>query len=537
MTSPLHSITFLLIAIYLAGAIAVHPSVLPDAAYGLLVHKSMTAGAPWNHMTEPDPNDIARDRTYFYSIWSPGQYAIPGWLIDAGLSTGAAVAVVSIAASIAGLAGWWWLFSVLNYNRASASMACLLIAASRSFNYSFLSYVGSDVLAFAVFPFLAAALVRCREAAWLPAIAAVFIAVAFFAKNSLPIYLAAWIAALSVDRVRERGRVAIGAVAVSLLVCGAMMALIQWGYNSRGWQPLAYEPTVSKSLAVYLLPWAMPVLAATSWDDVFSRIFSHPSAPLLAFHYKQSVLLIGATAVVSAIGAVAAVRSRRDSSVRVAAVFSVVVLAAFTALLATGSGASLDLSRHYRIIGYVWLPVLLQAAMEYRHAATRWMLVLAVSAPACYGVASFAQNWRRHYLQRSSHSPDIGVMHSVATRRVVEALKVIDRDMPVQSSLVVTPSPVHALEFRRTRALATSANSDTEELVAPVPLRGRVDNLVVIAEMPAFSDRKLERWLAALQSYEAWEFVDLDNHRFFVPAGQALGLGWLQSRVAAPSTP
>jgi hypothetical protein len=524
--------TACLVAMYLAGALAIRSSLMPDAAYGLLVHKSMTAGAPWNHMTEPDAADIARDKTYFYAVWSPGQYALPGLLIDAGVSIGAAIASVSIAASVAGLFGWWWLFAVLGYDRASAAVACLLIAASRPFNYSFVSYVGSDVLAFAAFPLLAAVITRCKDTKWLPLLAAVGMGAAFFAKNSLPIYLAAWIAALSIAGLRERGPQAIRTAAAPALAAAATMVLLHYGYNSRGWQPLDYQPAVAASLSAFALPWAMPVLAATSWDDVFARIFSHPSFPLIDFDYKHSVAVVGAIAAASIAGAMSAVRIGRHPSTVVVAAFSVIVLCAFTFLLSTGSVASLDLSRHYRIIGYAWLPLLAQLALASRRRAVSVLLVLALAAPALYGVASFAQNWRRHYLQRASHSTSLRVMHPVATERVVRALELLDRELPPQSSLVVAPSPVHALEFRRTRVLATSANSDVEAITGALKLHGRVDNLVVVAEVPAISGRKLELWLASLQSYDRWDAIDLDNHRFLVPADQPLGVEWLQSRFA-----
>ena len=80
--------TVLLCVGYLAAAMFIRPSLMPDAAYGLLVHKSMRHGAPWNHIAEPSAENIATDRVYFYAVWSPGQYTVPGALIDVGLSTG-----------------------------------------------------------------------------------------------------------------------------------------------------------------------------------------------------------------------------------------------------------------------------------------------------------------------------------------------------------------------------------------------------------------------------------------------------------------
>ena len=60
------------------------PRLYPDAAGGFLVRKSMERGGDWNHITEPRADDIAKDHSHFYAMWSPGQYAVPElWKLSA----------------------------------------------------------------------------------------------------------------------------------------------------------------------------------------------------------------------------------------------------------------------------------------------------------------------------------------------------------------------------------------------------------------------------------------------------------------------
>ena len=527
----LASVTMLLCVGYIVAAMFIRPSLMPDAAYGLLVDKSMRDGAPWNHIVEPSAENIAADRVYFYAVWSPGQYAVPGALIDAGLSTGGAVATVSVVASLGGLALWWWLYRTLGHDQLSAVAAVAVIAASRSFNYSFLAYVGSDVLAFAVFPLVVAPLWKLRDSPWLAPCAAAAMLIAFAAKNSLPIYVGSWIAAQMLLTIRARGATTASLVAAAtpIIAAAATMAAIHWGYNTRGWTPVSYQPMVSTDASMYLLPSALPILAATSWDDVLSRIFAHPTAPTVAFDYKHSLPLLAGVVALSIAGVIGALRRGVDGTWAVA-VFSIITVVAFTMLLSTGSGASLDLSRHYRLIGYLWLPLLVATARSSRRMVAV-ILVAALVVPGAYGLASFASNWRRQYVGRGNHTNAVQLAHPQMSRRLVHTLTLLDRELPA-ASLVVTPSPDTALEFSRTRVLATSAVSDSIDRIRRDRRSGSVPNLVLIAELPGMPDAKRQAWLETFTAYAAWESVDVDDHRFYVPAGQLVNAAWLQARFS-----
>jgi hypothetical protein len=115
---------------------------------------------------------------------------------------------------------------------------------------------------------------------------------------------------------------------------------------------------------------------------------------------------------------------------------------------------------------------------------------------------------------------------------VVRALALLDEALPGGSTLVVGSAAVYALEFQRTRALATSAVSDSVDRIRAAPRRGSVDNLILVAELAGMPDEKCRAWTESFPSYRVWESIDLDQHRFYVPVGQTVSSSWLQNRFA-----
>jgi len=114
----------------------------------------------------------------------------------------------------------------------------------------------------------------------------------------------------------------------------------------------------------------------------------------------------------------------------------------------------------------------------------------------------------------------------------VRAIELLDEELPRGSILVVASAAVYALEFDRTRVLATSAVSDSVDQIRAATRRGTVDNLILVAELAGMPDEKCQAWLESFPSYRAWESIDIDHHRFYVPVGQQISSSWLQTRFA-----
>jgi len=522
--------------IFIAGAVTVHPSLFPDPAYGLLVNKSMAAGAPWNHMVEPSPVDIATDRSQFYAIWAPGQYMVPAAFTKLGLALGDALRLLGILCSVAALIGWFQLFRILGYERCVALAACAVIAASRTFALSFLTYSGSDLLAFCFFPYLAMAVFALRGSDFMAVVTPALVVAAFFLKNSLAIQIGAWIVAVSgvaalyrFESIR-RGVLLFGVTIASLL---AAFWFLEWSYVSRGWTPVAYQPVWTSDVRAYVLPWSMPLLAATGWDDVLSRVFHQPGR--ISFDYKRSLLLM----LLVVFGSITAVTSGlrhqvRQEGAREIVVFVGMIVLVFTVLLATGSAASLDLSRHYIVAGTMLLPLLISRIVHLKGSMTRpALLVLLLIVPATYGVTSFAANWKRHFDRRASHSKEVGITHLMLTPRLVQYLRALDRDLPGGTTLAVMPAPSFALEFSRTRVLSTSATADGMLEIRRTVRHGTVNNLLVVAERDGQTPDEIAAWLASFASYhpDRWDVLEVDGFLFYVPLDQPVDRVWLEAEL------
>src|SRR5262249_30583776 len=66
------------------GSLFMPPRMNRDAAVGFLALRSMFAGGSFNSISAPDPTNIANDVSTFLTLWSPGQYLVPGSFIWLG---------------------------------------------------------------------------------------------------------------------------------------------------------------------------------------------------------------------------------------------------------------------------------------------------------------------------------------------------------------------------------------------------------------------------------------------------------------------
>lgn len=71
----------------------------PYSAMGFLAWESHAAGAPWNHIRAPDPEDISRDRDYFQTWWSPAQLDILGIFRSLGANWGQSMTLTCLIGS------------------------------------------------------------------------------------------------------------------------------------------------------------------------------------------------------------------------------------------------------------------------------------------------------------------------------------------------------------------------------------------------------------------------------------------------------
>ena len=60
----------------------------------------MLEGGAFNSITAPDPANIANDVVTFLTLWSPGQYLVPGSFIWLGTNYGLALSLTALIATV-----------------------------------------------------------------------------------------------------------------------------------------------------------------------------------------------------------------------------------------------------------------------------------------------------------------------------------------------------------------------------------------------------------------------------------------------------
>src|ERR1700694_1115673 len=91
-------------------ALLVPPAIGYDAANGFRVWNSMARGAPANRLRVVSRTDISQDADEFWAVVSPGQYMLPGSLMQAGLSLGRSVWLLTAILMPLSLSAYYYLY-------------------------------------------------------------------------------------------------------------------------------------------------------------------------------------------------------------------------------------------------------------------------------------------------------------------------------------------------------------------------------------------------------------------------------------------
>ncbi|MGA7263488.1 MAG: hypothetical protein WBX30_21710, partial [Stellaceae bacterium] len=86
-------------------SLLVPPFIDWDSANGFLAWRGTLLGAA-NSIISPDPANIAHNAVGFLTVWSPGQYLIPGAISLIGVPLGVAMTLTVVLALLASLIGW-----------------------------------------------------------------------------------------------------------------------------------------------------------------------------------------------------------------------------------------------------------------------------------------------------------------------------------------------------------------------------------------------------------------------------------------------
>ena len=380
-------------------SLLVPPFIASDSGHGFLAWRGTLLGAV-NSIIVPDRSNIARDTVGFLTVWSPGQYLVPGAISLSGVPFGIAMTLTVALALSASLIGWIRVVQAFAPRTSLALLVTVLIASFHYSTHAFSTYHGGEILLQAATPWLILTGCRVPEIDAVPAalLAAGAVFFAFMAKLTGLIVVAAALVAgcmviLAFGRRITRGMIggAFGAVAT--------LAVVYVTFLSRGWSAvsetnwsLPFENIAFASLA----PWVAGMSLA---DPIGLIYFALPKQTFTAITtsstnpWQPAYLLVVVPAALLVAGLVLFWRPQTtdEKKFRLFCLwFYGVVAAVFILLFSHGALIDLD-ERHFRSVGTLLFVCALMSALA--AGTPRWarhLFLVLCALMALYGVASFS---------------------------------------------------------------------------------------------------------------------------------------------------
>ena len=215
-------------------SLLVPPFIEDNSAAGFQAWRGTLLGAA-NSVIAPDPANIAQDSFEFQTLWSPGQYLVPGAISLLGLPLGAAMTLTVALALLCSLIGWMFVVRAFAPNTPVALLVVVLIGSFHYSIFTFRTYRGGEILLQAITPWLILAANRVPEMSVMRAalLAAGAVLLAFMAKLTGLIVVAAALMAASLISIAVGRRISRGIVGGALGAVSAFV-VIYVSFLSRG---------------------------------------------------------------------------------------------------------------------------------------------------------------------------------------------------------------------------------------------------------------------------------------------------------------
>lgn len=462
----------------------------------------------WNHLARTgelcrlpvlDATDIATATSIPLSWWSPGPIWLIGALSRCGLGLGHAISLCVGLAGWLQLAGWRRLYRQLGFSPAIVAASLILVAASWHTLYSFRNFLGGEVFAAALLPWIALRLLVTASAGFAKVFASFTAALLVAAFFKLSFFITAaglaagtWFAVFGAELRRDNYRRAF----VGALALGAAL-LVAWAVThalllSQGGSPADGTPVALDAAAILrraLLPLVLPFASLVAFTSFGAKLCD----ALGIAHLAANTALVALAAVLAA-GLHVALWRRAPSRAAGAFVAGVsgVFFAGFAILYLRGAAVSFE-DRLFAPCGWFLLSGLLALGWETKHAAARVAVGACAALSLAWGVGSYV--FRVRELAWTANTSARGYSLTTLPAEVERAVRREDEARPAGDALFLSPTLECLLAVERHRAGPLPAN-DT-------PLRGRPrGGLVVVlppampvpAQLARFADIPADAW-------------------------------------------
>jgi hypothetical protein len=498
------------LAIYIALAVpvmlfivslSIPPTIEWDSGIGFIVLRSMLEAGAFNVLTEPDHADISRDLATFLSLWSPGQYIVPGAFVWLGTNYGLALSLTTLIATLIGVIGW---VQVARSFAVTSFVLIVFVSGLVSFHFAtfpFRNYHGGEILLFAAAPWALYVLQWGVDKPFLICVAISLLSAAllFFAKLTGLICFASNVLAISLLDVARKGRVTssiLGMWAASAI--SALLFLVFW--PARDW-----GPTSASWLAIWF-PVAGTTLSGFSGHSLLYSLFLRSSA-LISFNpavaSDTSNYVLGPLSVLFIVWVWVRLR---DTQYRVMAISLFAIVAIYTtALIAIYFSSNYIFyfeERHLRYSGIIFFLLFLVAMNQWRVSVAKSCTLLVVGAFAAYGLISYA-HFTLELMGGRYYDPLTGTSQQDAPPVVLEYLRSEMRRHGWRRPIAVLLSPKAAIALPGFHIL----------IADNIPKAGRTDKIFVIVQEKMLSNGIAEILLRSFLDYEfsSWRETRMDG--------------------------
>jgi hypothetical protein len=370
-------------------SLLVPPFIDTDSGGGFLAWRGTLLGAV-NSIIVPDYEDIVRDTAGFLTLWSPGQYLVPGAISLLGVPLGIAMTLTVALALLASLVGW---IMVVRAFAPSTSLAILVVVLIGSFHYSthaFSTYHGGEILLQAATPWLVLAAYRVPEMGAVRAalLAAGAVLVAFLAKHTGLIVVAAALVAGSLVHFSLCRRITHGMIGGAFGALAAF-AILYLAFLSRGDNPAGSVAPWSLPFRGIAFACLVPWVAGMSWSDPMGLIFfpNWFSCVPTAF----LALIVPLAILVASLVLFWRPRTTSEKKFKLFSLFFYgIVASVFILLYIHGSNISME-ERHFRSAGTLLFVCALTSALT--AGTPRWirgLFLFLCALMGLYGLTSFS---------------------------------------------------------------------------------------------------------------------------------------------------
>ncbi|MEZ4900799.1 MAG: hypothetical protein R2822_03125 [Spirosomataceae bacterium] len=361
-----------------------------DPGFGLSVWNAMLHGNPFNTLSITSSNNIAETQSLFLTWWSPGQYAVPGFLSYLlGLSLGTASLWITLLFSVLGLIGWQFVYKRLGFDQTIIALCILFITTSRLFTINFLNYTGGELLLFGSQPWTIWFYLRYRsEPLKLFTGLLLLSLVCFFFKTAYTIGLAALGGCAGLDfgiDFLKKKKILLPTfwTVIAVGFCMACYLLItQLGFISLGTSPITSTSQPFKIAWTSFETLSYPLTHWFSIGEIYPQLLLRIELPIWGHALYYLLMALGFLFLVGII-----LHTQHVEARSIFICFFIVYCGVFLLLYNKGANISIEY-RHTKIVAYLFLPLLLMALRRpKRYLQLIFIIILILNTG--YGLASF----------------------------------------------------------------------------------------------------------------------------------------------------